>query len=59
MDITLHIGFLTVMVMDKSDGSGVKFQLISQKLTADLYRCTVHLDIKVLYSSTDALIYYS
>jgi hypothetical protein len=57
MNITLHIGLFTVMVMDKSHGRGVKFQLISQKLTADLYRCTVHLDVKVLHSPTDALIY--
>ena len=25
--------------------------------TLDLYRCTVHLDIKLIYSPTDALIY--
>ena len=57
VNITLHICLFTVLVMDKSHGSGVKFQLISQKLTADLYRCTVHLDIEVLHSATNVLIY--
>jgi len=33
MNITLRIGLFTVLVMAKSHGSGVKFQLTSQKLT--------------------------
>ena len=35
MNITLHIGLFTVLVMTKSHGCGAKFQLISQKLTSD------------------------
>jgi hypothetical protein len=32
---------------------------MASKYLASLYRCTVHLDINVLRSPTDALIYYS
>lgn len=35
MNITLHMGLFTVLVMAKRHGSGVKFQLTSQKLTTE------------------------
>jgi hypothetical protein len=35
MNITLHIGVFTVLVIAKSQGSGVKFQLTSQILTTE------------------------
>ena len=41
MNISLHVGLFTVLVTAKSHGSGVKFQLIRQKLTAESFNNSV------------------